>query len=277
MEEKKKYKKPLLKCFVDMLDSFFNDDTTYYAASLSFFTIFSLLPIFALVVYIISNLPQFEQYVEIFIEYTIELINPTHSEQFITQILGFVSNSNNLGYIGFIYMLFVFTMFFKDYEYIVNKIHKAKRKSIYTSFVFYLAMILVLPIVFILYILIVSLFDNSLFYYVITFLFAWVIFYFLFKLTVNKRISNKSALISSLITLVSLSITKNLFIYYVLYNKTYTTLYGSLATLLFFFLWIYISWIIFLYGVKLCHRINTNDLILKRTKKYKKEQELKKS
>ena len=45
-----------------------------------------------------------------------------------------------------------------------------------------------------------------------------------------------------------------------LYNQTYSTLYGSMATLLFTFLWIYVSWIIFLYGVKLCHKLNIKEL-----------------
>ncbi|MCG3717085.1 YihY/virulence factor BrkB family protein, partial [Aliarcobacter butzleri] len=53
-----------------------------------------------------------------------------------------------------------------------------------------------------------------------------------------------------------LSISKNLFIYYVIYNKTYTTIYGSLATLLFTFFWIYVSWIIYLYGIKMCHKLD---------------------
>ena len=255
MNEEEVVQKPLKK-LINGFDSFFNDDTTYYAASLSFFTIFAILPIVALVISMISNLPQFEDYVEFFVKYILEMINPTHSQQFVTQIMGFVSNSHKLGYIGTAYMLFVFTMFFKDYEYIVNKIHKAKRKSLYTSFFFYLTMMIVLPIIFAVYLLTISLFDNSLFDFFITFLYAWIIFFFLFKLTVNKMIDNKAAFISSLVTLIALSITKNLFVYYVIYNKTYTTLYGSLATLLFFFLWIYISWIIYLYGVKLCHKLN---------------------
>lgn len=247
--------KPIKK-IINGLNSFFNDDTSYYAASLSFFTIFSILPIIALVIFVISNLPQFENYSDIFMEYIFDIINPTHSKQFVTQITGFISNSHKLGYLGTIYMLFVFTMFFKDYEYIVNKIHNVKRKSIYTSFFFYVSMIIILPIIFIIYILTISLFNNTIFDYLITFLYAWLVFFFLFKLTVNRTINNKSAFISSLLTLIALSITKNLFVYYVVYNKTYTTLYGSLATLLFFFLWIYVSWIIYLYGVKLCHKLN---------------------
>ena len=45
-------------------------------------------------------------------------------------------------------MLFVFVMFLKDYEYIVNKIHKAKRKSIHFSFIFYSLYLGLLPLAF---------------------------------------------------------------------------------------------------------------------------------
>lgn len=259
----KETSKKLFTKIIDTLDSFFNDDTTYYAASLSFFTIFSILPIFALVIAIISNLEQFNAYVDLFINYILNLINPSHSQNFATQFKNFIANSDKLGNIGIIYMLFVFTMFFKDYEYIVNKIHEAKRKSIYASFFFYLFFITLLPIVFAMYIFITTFYDNTIFDFILTTLLAWSIFFGLFKLTVNTYITIKSALISSFITLLVLSVTKNLFIYYILYNQTYTTLYGSMATLLFTFLWIYTSWIIFLYGVKLCHKLNVKELEVK--------------
>ena len=257
--QEKEVKKPLTK-IIDALDSFFNDDTTYYAASLSFFTIFSILPILTLIIAIISNLQQFTQYLELFTNYVLEILNPSHSESFVKIFKSFISNSDKLGSIGIVYMLFVFTMFFKDYEYIVNKIHKTKRKSIHASFFFYLSFIILLPIIFTTYILLTSFYNNTVFDFLLIFIFVWIIFFALFKLTVNRYITTKSALVSSLTTLIILSITKNLFVYYVLYNQTYTTIYGSMATLLFTFLWIYISWIIYLYGIKMCHRLNMQEL-----------------
>jgi membrane protein len=256
----KENSKKLFARIIDALDSFFNDDTTYYAASLSFFTIFSILPIFALIIAIISNLEQFNDYVDLFTNYILNLINPSHSQKFAQQFKNFIANSDKLGNIGIIYMLFVFTMFFKDYEYIVNKIHEAKRKSIYASFFFYLFFITLLPVIFALYIFITTFYNNTIFDFILTLILGWSIFFGLFKLTVNTHITIKSALISSFLTLIVLSITKNLFIYYILYNQTYTTLYGSMATLLFTFLWIYTSWIIFLYGIKLCHNLNVKEL-----------------
>jgi len=253
-----KVKKPIKK-ILETLDSFFNDDTTYYAASLSFFTIFSLLPILTLIIAIISSLDQFSQYLELFTNYVLEILNPSHSESFVKVFKSFISNSDKLGTIGIVYMLFVFTMFFKDYEYIVNKIHKAKRKSIHASFFFYLSFIITLPIIFTSYIFLTSFYNNTIFDFFLIFIFGWMIFFALFKLTVNRHIKTKAALISSLVTLIIIGITKNLFVYYVLYNQTYSTIYGSMATLLFTFLWIYISWIIYLYGIKMCHRLNIQD------------------
>jgi len=251
-------KKPIKK-ILETLDSFFNDDTTYYAASLSFFTIFSFLPILTLIIAIISSLDQFSQYLDLFTNYVLEVLNPSHSESFVKVFKSFISNSDKLGTIGIVYMLFVFTMFFKDYEYIVNKIHKAKRKSIHASFFFYLSFIIALPIIFTSYIFLTSFYNNTIFDFILIFIFGWSIFFGLFKLTVNRHIRTKAALISSLTTLIIIGITKNLFVYYVLYNQTYSTIYGSMATLLFTFLWIYISWIIYLYGIKMCHRLNIQE------------------
>jgi len=255
MNEEKK-EKSLLKKILDSLDSFFNDDTTYYAASLSFFTIFSILPIIALLIAIISSFQEFESYIEIFINYIFDVINPTHSADIVEALKNYISNSNKLGWLGIIYMLFVFIMFFKDYEYIVNKIHKSKRKSIHFSFIFYSLYLVMLPIIYAALNVVMAFYDNNLLNNLFSYLFGWLIFYSLFKYSVNRHIEDKAALISSLVTLITLSITKNLFVYYVIYNKTYTTIYGSLATLLFTFFWIYISWIIYLYGIKMCHTLN---------------------
>ncbi|AXH11804.1 YihY/virulence factor BrkB family protein [Halarcobacter bivalviorum] len=263
MEEPEIVKNPI-KTFLKALDSFFNDDTTYYAASLSFFTIFSILPIIALLIAIISNLEVVQNYADVFIKYTFDILNPTHSEDFIKTFKNYISNSNKLGWLGILYMLFVFIMFFKDYEYIVNKIHNAKRKPLLTSFFFYLFFLITLPLMLAILNIVLSFYDNSIFNWLITFSFAWLIFFGLFKLSVNRHIDTKAAAISSLFTLVVLSVTKNLFVYYVVYNKTYATIYGSLAILLFSFFWIYISWIIYLYGMKMCHKLNVQQLAKRR-------------
>jgi membrane protein len=91
---------------------------------------------------------------------------------------------------------------------------------------------------------------------VFPFLLLWAIFFLIYKIAVNAEVSPKAAAISSFVVALVWGIAKNSFIQYVFYNKTYATMYGSFSALIFFFLWIYVSWIIVIYGMKLCYLIN---------------------
>jgi membrane protein len=245
----------LKKKLLQLVD-FFNDDTPYYAASLSFFTIFSILPLIALLIVIVSSLPTFSQHLDIIMLYLIDFINPTHSEALTKSIKSFLANTDQLGNIGLFYLLFVFTLFFKDYEYVVNKIYGTEPKSVYKLFFIYLGFLLLIPILLFLLILASTVAKITFSAQFTTFMFMWLMFIILFIMSANKNLTFKTAAFSSLITLISLSVTKNLFGYYVIYNKTYATIYGSFSVALFFFLWIYLSWNIYLYGTKLCAILN---------------------
>lgn len=248
--------KRLIVSVFKILESFFNDDTTYYAASLSFFTIFSLLPILALLISIISYLEITAAYMDLFLDYIVDILNPTKSEQFRASIIDFLSNANKLGSVGIFYMIFVFGMFFKDYEYIVTKIHGAERRGFIKAAFLYLASLFVLPTIFILFVVVSSFVDQSILVKALSFFFAWFLMFIIFKVSSSYSLNLGAVTISSLATTIVLTITKNLFVYYVIYNKTYTTIYGSFSTLLFFFFWIYISWLIYLYGVKFCNELH---------------------
>ena len=247
-----------IKIIFDAIKSFFDDDTTYYAASLSFFTIFAFLPILALIIAVISNFNLFTPYLNELMNYIVENINPTHSQIIANSINLFLSNTNQLGYLGIGYMLFIFTMFFNDYEYIISKIHNINKRPIYISFFIYFIVLLILPILFAGFIYILQFNENDIITTLLSYLAGWLFFIILFKVSVNKKASFKSLLQSSLATMAILTITKNLFVYYIIYNKTYTTIYGSFSTLLFLFVWIYVSWIIYLYGIKLYSTLDEN-------------------
>lgn len=84
------------------------------------------------------------------------------------------------------------------------------------------------------------------------YLIVWFTFFVAYKISTSETILYKAVFISSFFSSLTWYIGKSLFIYYVMYNKAYTSLYGSFSIILFFFLWLYISWIIYLYGLKMC-------------------------
>ena len=239
---------------------FLDDDTPYYAASLSFFTIFSILPLIALLIVVVSSLPQFASHIDLMMLYLFDFINPTHSTSIAKNLDSFLVNTDKLGDIGLVYLLFVFTLFFKDYEYIINKIYGTHVRAIYKLFFTYLGLMILLPLLFALAIFLSTISHITFIGQIVMFCFIWLCFIILFLLSANTKITFYAASVSSLLTLMVLNITKTLFGYYVLYNTAYTTIYGSFSVALFFFLWIYISWNIYLYGTKLCSIINQYQL-----------------
>jgi membrane protein len=242
---------------VKKLYNFFDDDTLYYSASLSFFTIFSLLPILALIIAIMSSYPIFSDQIDILMIYVLDFVNPTHSAQVSNSITHFLANIDKLGSLGMFYLIFVFIMFFKDYEYIVSMIHNSQKRTFINMLFLYTALLFLIPIILVSFtFLSIILIDNDIGQILLNFFFGLLFITVLFKLSVNKFVSLKAASISAFVTIISLKITQNLFLYYILYNTTYSTIYGTLSVLLIMFLWIYISWTIYLYGVKFCHKLN---------------------
>jgi len=78
-------------------------------------------------------------------------------------------------------------------------------------------------------------------------------FWLAYNLGANKDLNIKALFLASGVSAGIFSVAKYLFVYYVLYNKNYNTIYGSFSILMFSYVWIYISWIIFLSGAYLCN------------------------
>ena len=258
------------------LRSFIDKELTLFAASLSFYTIFTIIPLLLIVMSLITALPSFNQIYLKLQNYIFSNLMPVNSELVMRQINGFLENSSKLGIIGTVTVIVASLLFFQNFEYIANRIFKAKKRSLWESITTYWTLITLTPIAmgasfYITAKLAAMIAQNELtsgidLLPLIPYLITWGLFFVIFQISANTKIDPKASAISSLIASVVFNIAKNLFVFYVVMNKSYTTMYGSFAILIFLFLWIYVSWIIFIYGLKLCHIINE---VFKRRKESK--------
>lgn len=251
--------------FYHYLTLMFDRDITVYASSLSFYTIFTVVPLLIISLSLIANVPVFsDQYAKIQI-FIFDNIMPVQTEAIAGYLESFFKNSVQLGVIGFTTMIISSMLFFQNFEHIVEKIFHSPQRGIWEAITTYWTLITLTPIV-----LIASMSLNAYLHANITgitlnvlsifpFLLLWGIFFLVYKIAVNADVSLKSAAISSFVVAVVWGVAKNSFVQYVFYNKTYATMYGSFSSLIFFFLWIYVSWIIVIYGMKLCYLINRAD------------------
>lgn len=252
-----------LKFFIG---TFIDKELTLFAASLSFYTIFTIIPLLLIMLTLLTSLPSFAEHYVTIKTFIFSNLMPVNSEAIMGHIDGFLENSAKMGIIGLVMILVASLLFFKNFEYIANKIFHAKPRTLWESITTYWTMLTLTPIAlgasfYITGYIATLMASNSLtsglnILPLIPYIIIWALFFLLFQISANVKINPKASLISSFLISVVFSISKNAFIYYVFLNKSYSTMYGSFAILMFLFLWIYVSWIIFIYGLKLCYMIN---------------------
>jgi len=260
-------KRTLYYIFIrDFIDALFDSRLGYYASSLSWSTLFAIIPMMVIILAIFTSLPVFDSvYTQIHDMLSKNLL-PVDSREIMGHIDEFVANSGKLGTMGIAYITVAAVMFFKDYDFIVNDIFETKKRTIWEALKTYTGLVIIVPLMlgvsFYLSGFIQHYLDKSDItsvihvYFFFPFLVIWGMFYISYQLSAHKKISKTAAMVSSFVASSVWYLAKSGFVLYVTTNKTYTSIYGSISILLFLFLWIYISWAIFVYGLRFCYLLD---------------------
>jgi membrane protein len=251
------------------LNDFFDSKLGFYAASMSWSTLFFIIPFMVILLVLFTHLPIFYEAYHKLHELIAKNLVPSDSDSIMNHIDTFVANADKLGFIGLIYVLFASLLFFRDYDFIVNDIFNTPQRKLLQIIKTYFGMMLFMPVMFGVSFWLTSEIQHYLevfgmasilhIYLVLPYLIIWGIFYLTYQISPQTSVSVYSALFSSFITSLIWYIAKSIFIFYVIHNRTYSVIYGGVSTFLFFFLWIYISWIIFLYGLKFCYILDKDE------------------
>ncbi len=248
------------------LSMFLDKELTLFSASLSFYTLLTIVPLLFVVITLITTIESFSGFYTNAHSLLFENILPGNPKVVLNYLDEFLKNSSKIGTLSSIFLFISSILFFQNYEFVANKIFKAKSRSFLSSVGIYILILTITPIslgiTFYLsgYLTALmasnSLTDDLAKIKYIPYLVTWVLFFILFKFSPNTKVSFRAAFNSSLLVSLFFNMAKNAFVYYIFFNKAYASIYGSLSILLFLFLWIYISWLIFIYGLKICYLVN---------------------
>lgn len=236
----------------------------YYAASLSFYTIFAIIPLLFIVFSIVSNLPSFQGELDELKQLIFSYIVPTNSDILNKMLDTFIVNTPRMGIVGFIYIIFTSLFFFRNYEFITSRMFNSKPRRFLDSLMVYWVLITFFPIMIALAFYgineLKALFLNPvqifLFSKIAPWISTYIFFILLFQLSANKSLNKKILFASTFICASIWQFFKWGFFSYIAYNKAYPSLYGSISILLISMLWIYLFWTILLFGMRLCEGIN---------------------
>jgi membrane protein len=241
------------------------DDLSYFAASLSFYTIFSIIPMLWVTFYVLSSFEAFSGYYSEIKNFLVYNLIPTHTDAVGQYLDGFLANSKQMGFWGLVYILLASILFYRNYQYVVNKIFHIENQSFWHAIETYLILSFLMPVTL----------GGSFYlsdyiqravgdvgqsvglFTVLSYLLIWLLFFVVFKVSPSMPIKHRVAIFVSFIISLVWQIAKTAYVYYVVANQTYVSLYGSFSVLLFFLLWIYLSWFMLLHGLRMCYLLQS--------------------
>lgn len=243
------------------------------AASLAFVTLLSLVPLLTVSFSVLGAFPVFKNLAAKLQELIFEnfVAIPTQSLQEYLHI--FVNQAAQLSEVGMFFLVVTAVLLVFSMEQTFNKIwHIRNNRKGATAFLLYWAVITLIPIVVATivwtanYLIAqVNLIGPNLhfiekFIYLIAPYFATFLAFMLLYVTLpNCKVNAHAAAIAALVATVLFELARKGFAIYILNFAVYRLVYGALAAIPIFLIWLYISWVLILFGVVINYVLTTKN------------------
>jgi membrane protein len=247
--------------FVRYLYRRFNDDRCLMTATaLSYTTLLSLVPLLVVVFSIVSAFPVFEVAIGTMQDFIFRNFLPTASEVIQEYVTGFMSRAGTLTGIGIVFLVITALMLMNTIDGALNGIWRVRKaRPVVAKLAVYWATLTLGPLLIAVsvlattYLVGMSKFGEA----ASAALVGWTPFLatvlaltLLYVLVPNRRVPVRYGIVSAVLAAALFELAKVGFAYYIAAGPVYTTLYGALATVPLFLVWVYVSWAIVLLGAE---------------------------
>ncbi|MCD6569359.1 MAG: YihY/virulence factor BrkB family protein [Deltaproteobacteria bacterium] len=232
-----------------------------WATVLTYTTLFSLVPLLAVALSLFKAFGGFQEIQKtILMPMLTEILDPTHKIKVMAYIQEYIDkiNAGTLGIIGTSIFILTFIPLFMGMERAINHIwKKVDDRPIWLKFVMYWAVTTLGPLAIVLSLTLFSSLNRivlglTLIKLIMPVVIFFIIFslFIIYKLVPNTNVENRPALIGAGLGGILWIIANLLYQTYMSHVTTSFSIYGSLGAIPVFLLWIYISWVIILFGVQ---------------------------
>lgn len=253
------FKQAVISAFHRLSD----DNLTQVAGSLTYTTVLAIVPLLAIILSLFTAFPIFKELqLELDNFLANNLMPQAMSDSIMTHLNGFAEKARNMTAIGAVFLMVTSILLMKTIDEVLNTIWRVqKQRPLITRVLIYWAILSIGP-----FMLAASVWastvvaraqlgigvDVSLLQNIFATLFPTILsftsFTLLYYIVPNRRIYLHDAMIGGLIAAVLFEIMKNGFTFYITKFPSYTVIYGAFATIPLFLLWIYLSWLVVLFG-----------------------------
>ena len=243
---------------------FHEDRIIFYAGYLSYVTLLSIVPLFAVTFSVFSLFPAFQEWrseVEVFV---FNNFVPTLGEAIQVHFVKFVENASKMTPVGITVLVVIALLLISSIDHTLNHIWRVrKNRRLVVSFSIYSIVLALGPVLIGIslitssYLLSLSGFGENDLLAVRKFILAslpylasFLSFMLLYLLVPNTRVHLGSALSGALIAAILFEFSKYAFAFYFTYFPVYQAIYGVLAIIPLLFIWVFVSWVVILVGAQ---------------------------
>ncbi len=249
--------------FYFVVQRFFQQRCNETAASLSYTSLLSLVPMLAVIFAAFSSFPMFQDVFEQLQHFVFKNLVPSSGDVIEQYLNLFVEKASKLTFIGMISLFVIALMLMWQVDKSLNTIWQTKKSNNFLrTFLTYWAVLTLGPILMGLSLMLTSYITSlplinsaadtvglkSEFLLLIPIIMTMTSFTLVYLIVPNTKVPFLHAIVGGLTATILFELSKKGFAFYISNNKTYSNLYGALATIPIFLVWIYISWLVTLLG-----------------------------
>ena len=244
---------------------FFQDGCIMRASALTYTSLLALVPLTVVVFSALSMFPFFDEASTKLQNFVFSNFVP-HTGQVVQEyIMKFEQQADKLPLIGFAFLIITAVLMLFTLEKTLNEVWKIQgKRSWRSSLLMYWAILTIGPVIMGSSVILssyllslnwiaggIQLVGMAHFLAVLPFIFTVITFTFVYLIVPNCPVRLWDALRGALVAAILFEIAKQIFSHYIVNLPTYKLLYGALATIPLFLIWIYLSWMIFLFGAEI--------------------------
>lgn len=259
-----------------IVQQFYDDHCLSRAAALAYTSLLALVPLMTVSLSILAAFPVFQDVATKIQDMVFANFVAGSADVVQAHIKQFAEAATHLSVTGLVFLVITAVMMIFNMELDFNAIWRVeKRRSGVSAFLIYWAVLTLLPI-FIGVGFALSTYLGSLSFITGTaealrikqplleyspYLLTWAAFTLLYTTLPNCRVLVRHALVGGLVATLLFELAKRGFAYYISHFPTYQLLYGALAAIPIFFVWIYLSWVVVLFGAVVAHVVGEKNEI----------------
>lgn len=251
----------------NIIASFLREGCPLQAAGLSYVSLLSLVPLMTVSLSILAIFPKFRGIGDQVQQFILSNFIASSAQVVQHHLQEFIHQAMRLSVPGILFLLITSILMVFSLEQAFNHIWKVdKRRNFVQAFLMYWAVITLIPILISAGIVITTPVVTkaamtlpalkTIAIFVFPYLFTFLAFMFLYMAVPNCKVRFRDAARGAVVATILFDLVKLGFAFYIIHFPTYKLIYGALAAVPLFLLWLYLSWIVILFGGLISYAIS---------------------